>query len=150
MQSRKNSNPDYYLKKYGMFTRRKNPDINLSIREPNATKYGHVKSIKVQDILIEMQGSCVISRMDPKTYRKIRLIAISKSDGRISPIGMGEIIRRAITKALAEVAKEDVKITTGSVQFNGLPEEFEAAINTTDTACQIGKSASNNGCTIGF
>ena len=72
--------------------------------------------------------------------RAVRIIAISKTDGGIRPIGIGEVIRRAITRTLAKVIKEDVKIATGSVQCSGLPGACEAAIKATETAYQNGKT----------
>jgi len=53
--------------------------------------------------------------------RTVRLIAISKTDEGFRAIGIDEIIRRAITKALPKVIMEDVRMATVSVQCSGLP-----------------------------
>ena len=38
--------------------------------------------------------------------RAVRIIAMSKSDGGIRPIGVGEVVRRVTTKTMAKVIKE--------------------------------------------
>ena len=73
--------------------------------------------------------------------RAVRIIALSKTDGGIRPIGIGEIRRRAITKTLAEAIKNDVKIAIGSIQCAGLPGACEAAIKATEEAYQGGKQS---------
>ena len=55
------------------------------------------------------------------TMRAVRIIALSKTDGGIRPIGIGETMRRAITKMLTKAIQDDVKIATGSIQCAGLP-----------------------------
>ena len=66
--------------------------------------------------------------------RPVRIIALSKTDGGIRPIGIGEIMRRAITKTLAKVIKDDVKIVTGSIQCSGVPNVCEAVIKASKSA----------------
>ena len=63
---------------------------------------------------------------------------ISKIDGWIRPKGIGEIVRRAITKTQAKVIKEEVKITTGSIECRGLHGACEAAMKATKMAYQNG------------
>ena len=63
--------------------------------------------------------------------RAVRIIALSKTDGGIMPIGVGEVVRRVITKTMAKAIKEDVKIATGSIQCAGLPGAYEAAVKAT-------------------
>ena len=70
--------------------------------------------------------------------RGVRFIAISRTDGGIRPSGIGEIIRRAIVKTLANIIKDDVKVVTGSIQCSGRPCACEVAINATEAAKQNG------------
>ena len=72
--------------------------------------------------------------------RAVRIIALSKTDGGIRPIGVGEVVRRVITKTMAKAIKEDVKIATGSIQCAGLPGVCEAAIKASEEAYQGGKT----------
>ena len=72
--------------------------------------------------------------------RSVRIIALSKTDGGTRPIGVGEVVRRIITKTMTKAVKEDVKIATGSIQCAGLPGACEAAIKATEEAYQDGKT----------
>ena len=63
-----------------------------------------------------------------KPLRAVRIVAIPKKAGGLRPIGVGEVLRRVITKVLAWKMKDDVKEATGSVHANGLQGACEAAI----------------------
>ena len=70
----------------------------------------------------------------------VRIIAHSRTVGGIRPIEIGDIMRREITKTLAKVIKDDVKIATGAIQCAGLPGACESAIKATELAYQGRKS----------
>ena len=68
--------------------------------------------------------SCVAKRIassyvDPKTlnaFTACRLIALDKRPG-VRPIGVGEVARRIISKAILAVIDTDIKKAAGSVQL---------------------------------
>ena len=47
------------------------------------------------------------------SMRAVKIISLSKTDGGIRPIGVGEVVRRVITKMMVRAIKEDVKTATG-------------------------------------
>ena len=58
-----------------------------------------------------------------------RLIALDKKPG-VRPIGVGEVLRRIVAKAVLRVAKEDVMKACGHLQkCSGLPAGIEAAVH---------------------
>jgi len=48
-------------------------------------------------------------------FRVVRMIAITKKDGDIRPIGIGEVIKRLVTKALSWEMKNKIKEASGSI-----------------------------------
>ena len=58
-----------------------------------------------------------------------RLVALDKQPG-VRPIGLGEILRRVISKAIVQVAKPDIEEACGFVQkCSGMPAGIEAAVH---------------------
>ena len=69
-------------------------------------------------------------QIDNHTYplKAVRMIALKKPEGRgLIPVGVGEVIRRVITKVVARCMKQDIKNETGSIQCSGLPGTCEGA-----------------------
>ena len=59
-----------------------------------------------------------------------RLIPLDKGGGGVRPIGVGEVIRRVISKSVMKVVKPDVMSASGSLQLcAGQPSGSEAAIH---------------------
>ena len=69
----------------------------------------------------------------------VRLIAINKNPG-IRPIGIGESMRRIITKCLSWEAKDHIKAATGPLQTSGLPGAVEACYASLDKSYKEGKA----------
>ena len=60
-------------------------------------------------------------------FRAVRFVALEKTDKKIRPIGISEILRRVVTKIVASSMKEDSKAVTGSTQVQGLTAACEAS-----------------------
>ena len=71
--------------------------------------------------------------VDPLTIEPIvasRLIPLDKGNGKVRPIGVGEVIRRIIGKCVTKVAKQDVTNASGAMQVcAGQKSGGEAAIH---------------------
>ena len=71
--------------------------------------------------------------VDPLTIEPIvvsRLIPLDKGNGEVRPIGVGEVIRRIISKCVTRVAKQDVINASGAMQVcAGQKSGGEAAIH---------------------
>ena len=73
---------------------------------------------------------CVDFR-DLAAYTNCRLIALDKSPG-IRPIGVGEVCRRIVGKAILEIVRFDVRRVTGTIQLcAGQEGGCEAAVHAT-------------------
>ena len=58
-----------------------------------------------------------------------RLVPLNKNPG-VRPIGVGEVVRRIIGKAVMKVLKKDVMLAAGPLQTrSGIPSEGEAAVH---------------------
>ena len=71
--------------------------------------------------------------VDPSSIEALvasRLIPLDKGGGGVRPIGVGEVIRRVISKSVMKVVKPDVMSASGSLQLcAGQPSGSEAAIH---------------------
>ena len=57
-----------------------------------------------------------------------RLVALDKQPG-VRPIGVGEVVRRIVGKAILAVTKTDVEDACGNLQkCSGIPSGIEAAV----------------------
>ena len=72
--------------------------------------------------------------------RNVRLIAVKKPNGGIRPIGVGEVVRRIITKVLARETREEIKAATEDVQVAGLKGACEAAVGAMENQYEAGKT----------
>ena len=75
-----------------------------------------------------------------RPLRAVRIVAIPKKSGGVRPIGIGESLRRVITKVLAWRMKKEVKEATGSMHASGLQGACEAAISAVQEEYESGKS----------
>ena len=71
--------------------------------------------------------------VDPSSIEALvasRLITLHKGGGGVRPIGVGEVVRRVISKSVMKVVKPDVMSASGSLQLcAGQPSGSEAAIH---------------------
>ena len=68
------------------------------------------------------------------------MIAVKKPNGGIRPIGVGEVVRRIITKVLARETREEIKAATEDVQVAGLKGACEAAVGAMENQYEAGKT----------
>ena len=62
-------------------------------------------------------------------YLAYRLIALDKQPG-VRPIGVGEVLRRIVSKAILRIASADVEAACGYLQIcAGSPGGIEAAVH---------------------
>ena len=75
--------------------------------------------------------------MDPSTIEPLiasRLIHLDKGEGAVTPIGVGEVLRRIIGKCVMNIAKKDIVEVSRSLQlFAGQKSGSEAAIHVMHT-----------------
>ena len=71
--------------------------------------------------------------IDPSSIEALvasRLIPLEKGEGAVRPIGVGEVVRRVISKCVKRIVKPDVMEASGSLQLcAGQSSGVEAAIH---------------------
>ena len=106
-------------------------------------KTGTPRRIKMWEAIENICSSLTAKEIPPEIttpMKAVILIAITKTDDRFRPIGIGEIIIRVVTKTMTKVVKEDAKMARGSIQCSGLSCASEAVKKATVTAYQNGKT----------
>ena len=88
-------------------------------------------SVALCDSLATLARNLCTEYVDPSSIEALiasRLIPLDK--GGVRPIGVGEVIRRVISKSVMKVVKPDVMSASGSLQLcAGQPSGSEAAIH---------------------
>ncbi len=85
------------------------------------------------DALATLTRNLCTEYVDPWSIEALvasRLIPLDKNGGAVRPIGVGEVVRRVISKCVMKVVKPDVMEASGSLQLcAGQPSGSEAAIH---------------------
>ncbi|EDO37442.1 predicted protein [Nematostella vectensis] len=110
---------------------RKN-DAN-GFRRMLASKSFKKSSTSLCDAIATLAKKLCTELVDPATIEPIlanRLIPLDKGNGEVRPIGVGEIIRRIISKCITRVTKRDIIEASGALQVcAGLKSGAKAAIH---------------------
>jgi hypothetical protein len=89
-------------------------------------------SVALCDALATLARNLCTEYVDPSSIEALvasRLIPLDKGGGGVRPIGVGEVVRRVISKSVMKVVKPDVMSASGSLQLcAGQPSGSEAAI----------------------
>ena len=90
-------------------------------------------SVALCDALATLARNLCTEYVDPSSIEALvasRLIPLDKGGGGVRPIGVGEVVRRVISKSVMKVVKPDVMSASGSLQLcAGQPSGSEAAIH---------------------
>ncbi len=90
-------------------------------------------SVALCDALATLTRNFCTEYVDPWSIEALvasRLIPQDKNGGAVRPIGVGEVVRRVISKCVMKVVKPDVMEASGSLQLcAGQPSGSEAAIH---------------------
>ena len=95
--------------------------------------YGKCNDILVQSIADMTKRLCTetISSVSLKELLSCRLIPLNKNPG-VRPIGVGEVLRRIIGKAVTRLLKRDIVEAAGALQTcSGVESGIEAAVHAT-------------------
>ncbi len=91
------------------------------------------KPDKLCECIAELAKKLCCKLVNPdhiKSYTACRLIPLSKNPSGVRPIGIGEVLRRIVGKAITTVLKPDLLNCTAPIQTcGGLPGGVEAAIH---------------------
>ena len=90
-------------------------------------------SVALYDALTTLTRNLCTEYVDPWSIEALvvsRLIPLDKNGGAVRPIGVGDVVRRVISKCVMKVVKPDVMEASGSLQLcAGQPSGSEAAIH---------------------
>ena len=105
--------------------------MEASSRIKNVGKHGLElrKSIAVRLMAKRLCVSDITNCSSTEPYLACRLIPLYKNPG-TRPIGIGEVLRQIVGKAVIFIIKPEILQTAGSLQLcAGLPSECEAAVH---------------------
>jgi hypothetical protein len=90
-------------------------------------------SVALCDALATLARNLCTEYVDPSSIEALVascLIPLDKGGGGVRPIGVGEVVRRVISKSVVKVVKPDVMSASGSFQLcEGQPSGSEAGIH---------------------
>ncbi|XP_047494101.1 uncharacterized protein LOC125042504 [Penaeus chinensis] len=96
---------------------------------PSHARYGSVANDLCNTIAAMARKMATETCQDTEAFTACRLIALDKKPG-CRPIGVGEVLRRIVGKAIMEVTKDDIKAAVGNLQVcAGQKAGGEAAVH---------------------